>query len=128
MRLILDTHAFIWWDSAPQKMSAKAYSACLDPGNTLHLSLASVWEMQIKASLGKLHLRLPLADLIRDHQTKNGLLLESIELPDILQLDRLPMHHRDPFDRMIIAQVLTGGFHLVACDSEFPAYGIPLFW
>lgn len=128
MRLLLDTHAFIWWDSMPQRMSAKAYSACLDPANSMHLSLASVWEMQIKAGLGKLNLRLPLADLIRDHQVRNGLILESIELPDILHLDSLPMHHRDPFDRMIIAQALTGGFHLVACDSEFPAYGVPLFW
>jgi PIN domain nuclease of toxin-antitoxin system len=128
MRLLLDTHAFIWWDADPQKMSSRAYSACMDSSNTLHLSLASVWEMQIKVQLGKLDLRLPLAHLIRDHQARNGLVLEGIELPDILRLETLPMHHRDPFDRMIIAQTMERGFHLVACDSEFSAYGVPLFW
>ena len=66
MKLLLDTHAFIWWDGEQTKLSAKVLAACESPANTLHLSLASVWEMQIKAQLGKLTLRLPLADILRE--------------------------------------------------------------
>ena len=66
MRLLLDTHAFIWWDGEQSKLSAEALLACQSPTNSLHLSLASVWELQIKMQLGKLALRLPLADVLRD--------------------------------------------------------------
>ncbi len=128
MRLMLDTHALLWWDSEPQKFSPKAYAACMDPENNLHLSHASIWEMQIKVQNGKLKLRLPLADLIRDHQSRNGLVLEAIELPDILRLDALPFHHRDPFDRMIIVQTMQRGFHLVTLDGLIEPYGVPIFW
>ncbi len=128
MRLLLDTHAFIWWDADPAKLSAKAYDACMNDSNSLHLSLASVWEMQIKVQSGKLELRLPLDELIRINQTENGLVLETIDLPDILQLNMLPFHHRDPFDRMIIAQTMQRGFHVVTVDGAFGAYGVPLFW
>ncbi|MBA2430774.1 MAG: type II toxin-antitoxin system VapC family toxin [Chthoniobacterales bacterium] len=67
MKLLLDTHAFIWWYSHHAKLSTAALAACQSPTNSLHLSLASVWEMQIKIQLGKLTLRLPLADVLRDH-------------------------------------------------------------
>lgn len=67
-------------------------------------------------------------ELIRRHQSQNGLTLETIDLPDILFLDTLPLHHRDPFDRMIIAQTMQRGFHVVTVDEQFAAYGVPLFW
>ena len=66
MKLLLDTHAFIWWDGDASKLSAAALAACQSQANGLHLSLASVWELQIKLQLGKLSLRLPLADVLRD--------------------------------------------------------------
>ena len=128
MRLMLDTHAFIWLEEAPEKLSEKARTACQDTTNTLHLSLASVWEMQIKIQSGKLRLKEPLIEIVRRHQSQNGVSLETIDLPDILFLDSLPFHHRDPFDRMIIAQTMQRGFHVVTVDPEFAAYGVNIFW
>jgi PIN domain nuclease of toxin-antitoxin system len=112
VKLLFDTHAFIWWDGDQSKLSAAALAACQSPANSLHLSLASVWELQIKMQLGKLALRLPLADVLRDQQQQNGLVLEPVTLEDILALSALPALHRDPFDRLIIAQANRGGFHL----------------
>lgn len=90
MKLLLDTHTFIWLDGDQTKLSVKVLAACESPANTLHLSLASVWEMQIKAQLGKLTLRLPLADILREEQQRNGLQIEAITLDDILALSKLP--------------------------------------
>lgn len=128
MNYLLDTHAFIWWNENSPKLPVHVRQALSDRSNQIWLSHASVWELQIKIQLGKLKLGAPLADLIDQESRVNRLRLLSISYDDILKLDSLPMHHRDPFDRMIIAQALTGRFHLVACDSEFPAYGVPLFW
>jgi PIN domain nuclease of toxin-antitoxin system len=101
VKLLFDTHAFIWWDG--DQSNAEALAACQLTENSLHLSHASVWELQIKMQLGKLALRLPLADVLRDQQQQNGLVLEPVTLEDILALSALPALHRDPFDRLIIA-------------------------
>ena len=90
MKLLFDTHAFIWWDGDQSKLSAEALPACQSTENSLHLSLASVWELQIKMQLGKLALRLPLADVLRDQQQQNGLVLEPVTLEDILAFRRFP--------------------------------------
>jgi PIN domain nuclease of toxin-antitoxin system len=84
MKVLLDTHAFIWWDSEPEKLSLRARVACEDQSNELFLSVASVWEMQIKLQLGKFHPRLPLAETIADQQRTNGLQLLSISLDHVL--------------------------------------------
>jgi PIN domain nuclease of toxin-antitoxin system len=128
MNYLLDTHAFIWWNESSPKLPAHVRQTLSDRSNQIWLSHASIWELQIKIQLGKLKLGAPLADLIDKESRVNRLRLLSISYDDIIKLDSLPIHHRDPFDRMIIAQALTGEFHLVACDSEFPAYGVPLFW
>ena len=93
MRLLLDTHAFIWWASEPERLSEKALSACVDNSNVLILSVASVWEMQIKSQLGKLTLSLPLSDLIENQQQANRLEVLPIELSHVLALANLPAHH-----------------------------------
>ena len=128
MKLLLDTHAFIWWDSGDARLSPKALAACSSPEHTLHLSLASVWEMQIKMQLGKLALRLPLAEVLRDQQRGNGMVLEPVALDDILSLDSLRPLHRDPFDRMLVAQAVRGGFQLVSHDPEISRYPVPVLW
>jgi PIN domain nuclease of toxin-antitoxin system len=128
VKLLLDTHAFIWWDSDASKLSAAALAACQSQANGLHLSLASVWELQIKLQLGKLSLRLPLADVLRDQQDQNGLVLEPVTLEDILALSALPALHRDPFDRLIIAQANRAGFHLVTHDAELARYPVAGLW
>jgi PIN domain nuclease of toxin-antitoxin system len=128
VKLLLDTHVFIWWDGDQSKLSAAALAACQSPANSLHLSLASVWELQIKMQLGKLALHLPLADVLRDQQQQNGLVLEPVTLEDILALSALPTVHRDPFDRLIIAQTNRGGFHLVTHDPELARYPVSVIW
>ena len=128
MKLLLDTHAFIWWDGDQSKLSAAALGACQSLANSLHLSLASVWELQIKMQLGELALRLPLADVLRDQQQQNGLALEPVTLEDILALSALPTLHRDPFDRLIIAQANRRGFHLVTHDPELARYPVAVLW
>src|SRR4051794_34105781 len=102
MKVLLDTHTFIWWADDPAQLSAVALSTCQDPSNTLLLSVASVWEMQIKLRLGKLTLRLPLGDMI-DSQQANGIRLLDVRLDHVLALEGLPTPHKDPFDRMLVA-------------------------
>ena len=128
MKLLLDTHAFIWWDTGDARLSPAALAACRSPANTLHLSLASVWEMQIKKQLGKLSLRLPLAEILRGQQHHNSLALEAVLLDDILALETLPALHRDPFDRLLVAQTVRGGFHLVSNDPEIARYPVSMLW
>lgn len=127
MNLLLDTHAFVWWDSDKAHLSPRALTALFDPDNRLSLSLVSVWEMQIKAQLGKLVLRLPLRELIDDHR-RRGLQITPVEVEDVLGLATLPMIHRDPFDRLIIAQALRGGYQLVSRDPQVASYGLPVLW
>lgn len=128
MNLLLDTHAFIWWAIDPDKLSSPARTACENTTNQLLLSIASVWEMQIKYQLEKLTLPKPLAELV-DHQVRqNGLRLLSIELPHIYALQTLPPHHRDPFDRLIIAQATVAGLTIVTTDGAFRSYAAPLLW
>ena len=128
MRLLLDTHVFMWWDSDQSRLPGHVFAACKSSANSLHLSLASVWEMQIKHQLGKLPIGQPLGELLRDHQTRNALRLEPVTLPDILALSTLPPHHRDPFDRILIAQAKHGGFRLVSCDPEIARYDVEVLW
>lgn len=128
INLLLDTHAFIWWYSEPEKLSDRVLAACQDVTNTLALSVASVWEMQIKAQLGKLQLTKPLSEIIQHQQDQNQLHIMPVTLPVILALDDLPMHHRDPFDRLLIAQARVEQFVLVSNDSQFKKYSVSLFW
>lgn len=128
MNYLLDTHAFIWWNEGSAKLPSHVRQALSDRENQIWLSHASIWEMQIKVQIGKLKLGAPLPDLIDEEIRVNRLRLLAISYDAIMKLDSLPMHHRDPFDRMIIAQTLTGGFHLVSDDGEFPPYRVPIFW
>lgn len=86
MKLLLDTHAFLWWDSEPARLSATALSACQDPSNTLILSTVSVWEMQVKSQLGKLTLNLPLPDIIKGQQETNRIIILPMALEHVLAL------------------------------------------
>src|SRR5579863_2858267 len=101
MKLLLDTHAFIWADSSPEKLSARAAAACQNPDNQILLSVASVWELQIKLGLGKLTLHQPLGNLIEDWKRRNGLAVVEVRLEHVLRLDSIPMFHKDPFDRLL---------------------------
>jgi PIN domain nuclease of toxin-antitoxin system len=127
MKLLLDTHAFIWWDSDPGKLSAAALSAVCDPANEVWLSVASVREMVIKAQLGKLALRLPLADIIGQQQA-NGVRLLPVTLEHALAVEGLPPIHKDPFDRVLIAQANVEGAELVSADPVVRLYPVRVLW
>ncbi|MFL5801028.1 MAG: type II toxin-antitoxin system VapC family toxin [Roseiflexaceae bacterium] len=128
MKVVLDTHTFIWWDSDPSQLSATALDLCTDPTNQLILSLASLWEMQIKYQIGKLSLRLPLAEIISHQQATNAVILLPITSEHIFALDSLPMAHKDPFDRLLVAQAISEGAPLISADSIFASYPVQVLW
>ena len=126
MRLLLDTHVFIWWADNPEKLSPAALAALENEANELILSVGSVWEMQIKIQLGKLKLSLPLRELVKNQQETNNLTVSPVALTHVLGLEALPFHHKDPFDRLLIAQSIEEDLTLVTADSQFSAYSVKL--
>tara|TARA_B100000745_G_C20105037_1_gene378120 strand:+ start:750 stop:1145 length:396 start_codon:yes stop_codon:yes gene_type:complete len=130
MNLLLDTHAFIWFDEQPDKLSQPAIDALMNENNQLYLSIASVWEMQIKIQLEKLQLKGPLKRLVDSHRKVNGLKLLPISVDDVYQQGLLPFHHKDPFDRIIISQAINHQMPLVTKDCKINAYQpeVTLLW
>jgi PIN domain nuclease of toxin-antitoxin system len=128
MKLLLDTHTFIWWAIQKARLSATTLAAMQNTQNQLMLSIASLWEMQLKTQLGKLHFNLPLSQLIEDQQRVNGLQLLPIEPDHIYALGQLLYHHKDPFDRLLIAQALTENLPMVSADPVFKAYPVQIIW
>jgi PIN domain nuclease of toxin-antitoxin system len=123
MKLLLDSHAFLWWLAEDPKLQTGARQAVADPSSVVHVSAASVWELSIKASLGKLDL--DGADLVEEIAAN-----DFVELPILarhaLAAATLPRHHDDPFDRMLIAQAQVEGLTIVTRDSAFRFYGAAL--
>lgn len=128
MNLLLDTHTFLWLVGSPALLSLTAHAAIQERSNTLYLSYASVWEMQIKLQLGKLVLPAALDCIVEEQQRVNNLQLLPIALGHIYALGALPSHHKDPFDRLIIAQSLAEDWRIVGNDSKFAAYNVQLVW
>ena len=126
--LLFDTHSFIWWADEPHKLSRAALAALEDENNRLFVSDASIWEMQIKVQLGKMKLKLSLEDLIESQQQNNEVEILQITTEHILALDDFPFHHKDPFDRLLIAQSKVENLTIVTLDPEFPPYGVKLLW
>jgi PIN domain nuclease of toxin-antitoxin system len=128
MKLLLDTHVFIWWSGEPDKLSEKVLDACENRANRLILSIISIWEMQIKMQLGKLKLKRSLKDLVENQQNINNLQILPVSPNHIFMLDNLPMHHSDPFDRLLISQAIEENLALVSKDQAFTDYAVKLFW
>ena len=128
MKLFLDTHTFIWWDSQPEKLSNTALSLLTDSANELVLSVASLWEIQVKRQLGKLNLQLSLSEILIQQQATNNISVLPITAPHVLTLDQLPTIHKDPFDRILIAQAMYEEAVLVSADSVFASYPIQIIW
>ena len=128
MKVLLDTHAFIWLDTQPEKLSKTAMEVCQDTDNQLYLSMASIWEMQIKVQLGKLKLKISLADMLTVQQQENDLNVLNIALAHIYQLQALPFHHNDPFDRLIITQSILENMTIISVDEKFKAYDVSVLW
>jgi PIN domain nuclease of toxin-antitoxin system len=128
MNLLLDTHTFLWLRNDHEKVSKKVLEAYLDINNNVFLSMASVWEMQIKHQLGKLELDLPLKTMIQEQCKNNGLQILPIETSHIFALADLPFHHKDPFDRVILIQSKLEDLKLASVDTVFHHYDVELFW
>jgi PIN domain nuclease of toxin-antitoxin system len=111
MKLLLDTHAFLWLMYNSQKLSPLAREACQNNNNQLYLSIASVWEMQIKHQLGKLELSDSLEKMVEEECQINGLQILSIKLNHISALYNFPFYHKEPFDRILIAQTKVENAH-----------------
>lgn len=128
MRILVDTHAIVWWATGDQRMSRRARVAIADPDTEVFISIASAWEIQIKATLQKLTLHESVDALYRGLIVDHDFRMIGIELKDIDHLSKLPPHHRDPFDRMLVAQALRGDFTLVTKDSILSLYGATTLW
>lgn len=127
MRLLLDTHVFIWMDRQPDRLPEKVFDACRNAENSLFLSVASIWEMQIKLALGKLQLSRPLRRVVEE-QSLNGVAILPVKLTHLWKLAELPSLHGDPFDRMLVAQSMDEDLHLISADSVMRNYPTKLFW
>ena len=128
MKVLLDTHAFLWLISGDDRLSETAQKTFLDPGNILFFSAASLWEICIKMSLGKLSLKSGWLKTIQDEMKVNAIQWLSIEMPHCVELTSLPFHHRDPFDRMLVAQAMVDGMKLLSCDNRLSSYEIKRIW
>jgi len=128
MNLLLDTHAFLWFIKNDASLSLRARGLIEETENKRLLSIVSLWEIAIKASLGKIVLKLPFDALMPRQLQENDIDLLPIALPHLGLVERLPFHHRDPFDRLIIAQSLVENLPLVSIDSQFDKYGVQRLW
>ena len=126
MNLLLDTHIFIWSQIEKHKLSAARLQMLEDANNTLYLSLVSLWELQLKIMLGKFKFPKPLAEIVREQRIVNDLQILSITSEHIYALENLPFHHKDPFDRLLIAQATVENYTLVSDDPAFSAYSAKL--
>lgn len=127
-RLLLDTHAFLWWVEDSPQLGAAARRAIVDTKNDCFLSIASCWKMAIKSSLGKLRLTEPVERYISEQVAANSFGILGIELRHIAKIEKMPFHHRDPFDRLMIAQAMTDKLTIVTADKAFGSYGVKTLW
>jgi PIN domain nuclease of toxin-antitoxin system len=128
MKVLLDTHAFLWFIMGSASLSVNARALIEDAGNERLLSVASLWEIAIKTSLGKLTLSAPFDELIPAQLKLNGIDLLNIKVDHLSTLTTLPFHHRDPFDRLIIAQAIVEKLPVVSLDGAFDTYGVTRHW
>jgi PIN domain nuclease of toxin-antitoxin system len=127
MNVLLDTHTFLWYLQDSKELSYKAAEILEDPSHTLWFSIASLWEMSIKLGLGKLSLQNPFSEL---DEVLNQLKIEILNITfcDTECYLNLPLHHRDPFDRILVAQAMNHSLVLISRDRAFDAYPIQRVW
>jgi PIN domain nuclease of toxin-antitoxin system len=128
MRLLLDTHSFLWFANGDPALNQPARTEIESLSNERFLSIASAWEIAIKVSIGKLKLSQPFETFIRDATHQNDIAVLGIELVHTIKVINLPFHHRDPFDRMLAAQCLADQLVIVSKDDSFDKYGCNRIW
>ncbi|MBV9788606.1 MAG: type II toxin-antitoxin system VapC family toxin [Chloroflexi bacterium] len=131
MKLLLDTHTFLWFINGNARISSTARDLIQNSANTSYVSIASLWEIAIKMSLGKLTLQQPFATFIPEQIQRNGFIELGITIRHSAYVSCLPFpvaDHRDPFDRLLIAQAVVEGMAIVSRDSKFDAYEAERLW
>lgn len=128
MKLLLDTRVWIWLLTDPDRLSRPAHAALVAADNQLHLSSASTWEISVKSTAGRLEVDGSLEDLLHEAIVTSGVLPLPIEHSHALQTARLPALHRDPFDRMLIAQAQVERLTLVSADRQLADYDVEILW
>ncbi|MBC8074783.1 MAG: type II toxin-antitoxin system VapC family toxin [Chloroflexales bacterium] len=128
MKLLLDTHTFLWFVNGDAKLSSPSRQLIEDVTNDRLISIASIWEMAIKVSTGRLQFDEPFAHFIPTQLQQNRIAILDITIAHTMHVAELPYHHRDPFDRLLIAQALVEVIPIVGADSAFDPYGITRLW
>jgi PIN domain nuclease of toxin-antitoxin system len=126
--MLIDAHTLLWAVDDPSKLSPPALTALQDPANDLFVSAGTIWELAIKVGLGKLTLSRPYRPWIEQALADLGAIMLPISVPHADVQATLPHHHRDPFDRLLIAQALVEAMAIVGVDGQFDSYGVPRVW
>ncbi|RYE20517.1 MAG: type II toxin-antitoxin system VapC family toxin [Sphingobacteriaceae bacterium] len=125
MRILIDTHILIWYLDGNDKLSDKLYYQLNDVQNDVFISIVSLWEIAIKMNIGKLSLSQSLIE-IQDYLTSKEFILLEVKFTHLNTLSTLPLHHKDPFDRLLIAQAIAENLTLISADQHFQAYAVNL--
>lgn len=128
MRLLLDTHTLLWWHDNPKELSSKALDAIQNEENEVFISVVNAWEMQIKSQLNRLSLSRGLEEIFNIEMNDNAFSLLTVELSHVYTLKTIPLHHNDPFDRLLISQARAEDLTVVSTDGEFKKYDVTLLW
>jgi PIN domain nuclease of toxin-antitoxin system len=128
MKLLLDTHCWLWWFAQPERLSEEAIAHIVDESNELWFSVASIWEVGINVTLGKLPLPEPIDHYISSRMVLLGTKSLEVTASHALQATALPLHHQDPFDRMLIAQAQLQDMVLVSANKMFEQYEVSTLW
>lgn len=128
MKILLDTHCWLWMQADSKRLSQQARALLQDPENQLFLSAASSWEIAIKYALGKLPLPMPPLEYVLSRMESSGTLSLPVQHSHALHAGSLPLHHADPFDRLLIAQAQLENLRILTADAQFEAYEVDLLW
>ncbi len=128
VKLLLDTHAFLWWSGEPERLSDRAREACADAGNDLLLSVISILEIRVKLDAARLEIDLPLEDMVRVHVNADRLTVLPVRASHVYAMQDLPRIHRDPFDRLLVAQAVVEDAALVSGDEAVARYPGKVLW
>jgi PIN domain nuclease of toxin-antitoxin system len=128
VRVLIDTHIFIWYVQSSDRLPSSVIAMINDGRNDILFSIASVWEMAIKQSSGKLNLGNPYSSFIAEQMRLNSMELLPVRLEHLDLITTLPLHHRDPFDRLLIAQAIVEDIVIISADSAFSLYPVQRMW
>ena len=128
VRYLLDTHTLLWFIAEDKQLSSSGQQLILDSSSEIFISTASLWEIAIKINIGKLALNKPFEQSFPDELDSHGIEILDITVDTLVQLTTLPLHHRDPFDRLIIAQAIVEGIPIISKDEAFDLYDVKREW